>query len=357
MAQVYGQIEPLKQIRERLNLKGIDRFNSIREIDAFLKNYQTEKDSVYIHFQVEFENKINEIEAAIKDNQRASENCERAKNIKLDDKISRNHANLSKYRSKRPKFFLFRFFVFLLCKFFEWRIHYLEKNYSSIIHRSSKKYRKIIADDSRRVSKLLLHREEIIASRTKKVIDKLEFTKEVVDELSHLIAGAVGENKVVNEIKKLPDDNILINDFSLNFSPPIYNKKEKDRIHSIQIDHLLITKAGVFILETKNWSKNSINSYSLWSPIEQIRRTSYALFVLLKKRKIRLKWHHWGEKQIPIRSIVVMINKKPKEEFQFVKVKTLRELNGYIKYFEPIFSDSELSKISNYFINLSHKNQ
>ena len=208
----------------------------------------------------------------------------------------------------------------------------------------------------KKINELDLYKEEIIKSKSAKEINDLDFTKEVVEELSPTIVGAIGENKVVNEIKKLPDDNILINDFSLSFSPPIYNKKEKDRIHSIQIDHLLITKAGVFILETKNWSKNSINSYSLWSPIEQIRRTSYALFVLLKKKKIRLKWHHWGEKQIPIRSIVVMINEKPKEDFKFVKIKTLKELNSYIAYYDPIFNDRELTKISNYFINLSHKN-
>ena len=82
-------------------------------------------------------------------------------------------------------------------------------------------------------------------------------------------------------MKKLSDDFILINDFSLKFNPPIFNRRENDRIFSIQIDHLLISKAGIFILETKNWSKKSIESLSLRSPIERIQRTSFALYVII----------------------------------------------------------------------------
>ena len=92
----------------------------------------------------------------------------------------------------------------------------------------------------------------------------------------------------------------LFNDFSMEFNPPIYNKKENDRIFSIQIDHLLISDSGIFILETKNWSKQSIKNLDLRSPVKQILRTSYALFVLLNSEseynKIKLNRHHWGSK-------------------------------------------------------------
>jgi len=40
-----------------------------------------------------------------------------------------------------------------------------------------------------------------------------------------------------------------------------------------------------------------------------------------------------------------MINKKPKGQFKHVKIKTLKELNAYIEYFDPIFNDNELNKI------------
>ena len=47
MARGYGQIGPLKQIRNELDARGIDRFDSLREFDAFLENYESERAAIY----------------------------------------------------------------------------------------------------------------------------------------------------------------------------------------------------------------------------------------------------------------------------------------------------------------------
>ena len=41
-----------------------------------------------------------------------------------------------------------------------------------------------------------------------------------------------------------------------------------------------------------------------------------------------------------------MTNEKPKEGFKHVKVLSLKELNGYIKYFDQIFSETEVVPFS-----------
>ncbi|WP_262696329.1 nuclease-related domain-containing protein [Aureibaculum marinum] len=156
----------------------------------------------------------------------------------------------------------------------------------------------------------------------------------------------MGENLVVKEIMKLSDEYVLINDFNLSFSNPIFYKKYNQRIKSIQIDHLLISKAGIFIIETKNWSKSSINSLSLRSPVEQIERANFALYVYLSEH-ITLNEHHWGEQQIPIRNLIVMINNKPKANFKYVKIKLLKVMNDYIKYFEPVLTENQLNIVVN----------
>jgi hypothetical protein len=51
-----------------------------------------------------------------------------------------------------------------------------------------------------------------------------------------------------------------------------------------------------------------------------------------------------------------MINEKPDTEFRHVKVKTLRELNGYIIFFEPVFSNEEFEEISEAIIDLYYRN-
>lgn len=294
MTIVAGKIEPLKKLKEILNENGITRFNSIGEINTFINNYESEK---------------KEITKIIKKS--------------LDEEITKLEETSKQTIEKSNKSLFNKILYYLKIKIQTNKKSTLEKNF-----------------------------EKIISKRCTKSYKELDFTKEVVDGLYTLIAGAVGENSTVNELQKLSDSYYLINDFSVEFNPPIYNKKENDRIFSIQIDHLLICQSGVFLLETKNWSKHSIKNLDLRSPVEQILRTSYALFVLLNSESnISLARHHWGSKKIPIRNIIVMTNEKPKEEFKHVKVLSLNELNGYIKYFDEILSEAEVENIFNYLNN------
>jgi len=43
-----------------------------------------------------------------------------------------------------------------------------------------------------------------------------------------------------------------------------------------------------------------------------------------------------------------MINSKPKEQFEHVKVLSLNELIGYIKYFDRIFDGDDVRQIYEY---------
>ncbi len=349
MAQIYGQIESLKQIRNHLNLKGIDRFNSINEINTFLKNYESEKITIYNYFENEFESDINVLKEKIKYNHDASEKIKKDRIKKLDTKIRLNLHRLVKYNKNNKDSFLAKYFKLLIVTLFDTRVKYLQNNYENIINKSTNKIK--IYSDTIKLNGFINNREDIITERSAKKLKQLVYTKEVILELNPIIAGAIGENLVVKELKKLSDKYILFNDFSVDFERPIYYKKDNNRISSIQIDHLLVTNSGLFIIETKNWSKKSIESPDLRSPVKQIDRTSFALYATLtysRQLRTKLNSHHWGEKTIPIRKIVVMINQKPKEKFKFVKVITLNELNRYITYFDPIFDDSEVEIISKY---------
>jgi len=44
MAQIHGQVESLKRLLSELNSRGINRFNSIQDIQAFVDNFQNERD-------------------------------------------------------------------------------------------------------------------------------------------------------------------------------------------------------------------------------------------------------------------------------------------------------------------------
>ncbi len=352
MTIVHGQIESLKRIKDTLNQKGIIRFNSIGDINDFIKNYELEKQKIFNQIEHDLDFEIDVLQADRNIFQKNYDNLKTENINKLNNKIIRLKSKYDLIQSRNTNNLIRKTFNLLQLWILKSRKTNLEKNFNNIIHQHTYSAEKRVNKTINKINEYNINWKKIISERSLTKYKELAYTKEVVEGLNPLIAGAIGENLVIKELKKLSDKCILFNDFSIDFETPIYNKKENDRIFSIQIDHLLITNSGIFIIETKNWSKKSIESLDLRSPVKQIMRTSYALFVILnsdsKRVGIDLNKHHWGNKQIPIRNIVVMINEKPKEEFKYVKVKTLNELNGYITYFDSIFDDSEVKSISDY---------
>lgn len=104
------------------------------------------------------------------------------------------------------------------------------------------------------------------------------------------------------------------------------------------------------MIETKNSSPQSLSNLGLRSPVQQIKRSSLALFILLNEKidnsNLNIAQHHWSKRKISIRNLLVLTNVKPNEEFQYVKIVTLNELSGYVKYFKPIFSNRETQEIA-----------
>ena len=352
MAQIHGQIESLKKLKYELKSCGIHRFNSIKGINDFLFNFQDEKEAIIKTQKEVLIKEINAINLRIKENQ---DQCERTKSktqIELEVRIDTLKINIDNLTSKVNKGLIYKILYSLKLKKQIQFLDYYRLNTPDIITTAIKSIQEKIENDKNQLKYINENNELIIKERSLPEIRKLNNVKKTIEELKPIIAGAVGENMVVKEIEKLPNDYILINDYNLKFNPPIYNRNTNDKIFSIQIDHLLISKSGIYILETKNWSKKSVESLDLRSPVEQITRTSYALFLIVNDAKIKLTEHHWGNKQIPIKNIIVMINEKPKEDFKYVKVKSLKELNKYITYFEPIFTEDEVDRISKYLIRI-----
>ncbi|QBA65335.1 nuclease-related domain-containing protein [Muriicola soli] len=356
MTKVYGQIESLKAIRKTLDQNGISRFNSVGDINRFLRNYESEKEDLFFNVERKYDLDLEILNAKERVLKHEYNDVKETVKQRLNNKLDRLKEKCNYLSSKPAKnavlelaywyqlqFYLFYKFLFqrAIPLLLRWRTNSLNKQLSSV------------QEDLREFSR---NKQKIISKRSAPKYEELSQTKKVVSALNPLIAGAIGEHLIAKELKKLSGANVLINDFSLKFSNPILWKQRGDLIFSIQIDHLLVTRAGIFIIETKNWSKESILRYDLRSPIRQIRRTQYALFVTLNSNTstshMLLKEHHWGQKKLPVRNIVAMINHKPIGEFKFVTIKKLNELNSYIEFFDPVFDDEEVSRIAKYLLSI-----
>ena len=346
MARIYGTIESLKSLKSKLEDKGISRFSSVKEIKDFLSNYKSEKqlilDDTSAQLDAEYFKTCKSIELKLK----KKTEINNFKEESINNKTNEIQLKIDVIQNKKGENLFKKIVSSLKLYFLKKESDHFQKKTTELANSALKNISRGIENDQAFIREYETEKPYLIEKRAKPKTEKLKYTLSVIENSKNLISGAIGENLVVKEIKKLSDDYVLINDFNLNFSRPIFYKKHNQRIYSIQIDHLLISKAGIFIIETKNWSTSSVESISLRSPIEQIERANFALYIHISKN-ITLNGHHWGEQQIPIRNLIVMINNKPKGKFKYVKVKLLNEMNDYIKYFEPVLTENQVNRITN----------
>ena len=86
-----------------------------------------------------------------------------------------------------------------------------------------------------------------------------------------LLAGAVGERRVIQELQQLDDRYYLMNRMVIALPRSIFWYEGNQYIRSITLDHLLLGPEGLFLLETKNWSQSTIIKNTL-DPYFQVNR-------------------------------------------------------------------------------------
>lgn len=347
MAHIYRQIDSTKTLRAELDSRNISMFNSIREIEDFKRNYNSLKEDVLTQAQINLQKEI--AQKSIKLESLKEDLKEHV--ISLEDEIkSQIHILETKVSDLNERLknesFLKKVFIAIRRWQNNSKLNQLIINRDQRISRRTASRVQEVEGIQSELDQLIQNRVKIANDRSKNEFYELERTKKAIEELRTIIAGAKGEYAVEQELRKLPNNFYVINDYKLDFVRPIINKQTGEKIFSIQIDHLVVTPGGVFILETKNWSQKSIKSINLRSPIEQIQRSSYALFVFMNKN-ISINTHHWGSKQISLKNILVMTGATTTHKFQYVKVKELKELNVYLKYFDAIYSDNETKWLAN----------
>ncbi len=335
----------------------IDDFNSLNEVINFQKSFSTLRQQIISNHEQLIENEkitldaeILQLENAIKTDKMLFEDIFRSEIEALTLKL--NSLSTSKGLN-----FIKGFVNYTKRRSLKRKLQNLELNLNTKVSYAVGNLVDQHLNKTYRRQYITSHFRDAVNKSCLTEINKLEYKQRIIDEVNNSIYGALGEHKVVKELENLSDENVLINDFALTFHPPIYNRQENDYIKSIQIDHLLVTPSGIFLIETKNWSEKSLASLDLRSPVQQVKRTNFALFKTLTEDissgRVKLPQHHWGDRKIPIRNMIVLTNSRPNEEFQYVKVLTVNELLRYVRYFKPLFTSEETQAIASYLLNLN----
>jgi hypothetical protein len=280
MCKVYNPIGSLTVIKSHLYNHNVHEYKSLNDLIGFQKNYSFTRQQIISDHQLLIEkekNTLNEtiiqLAHAIEEKRSAVEKQLLSKLETLENGlylISSGHYNIIhslvnrvikiglKLRIRSNKLF-FNFKIAL-------SVRHLTKDYN----KANNRHQCIVS-----------YFEDAVIKSSLPHLNELDRKKRIIDEINSSIYGAFGEQKVVNELEKLPDDHILINDFTCMFKRAIYNRRENDYIKSIQIDHILVSPSGVFLIETKNWSQRSLDNPDFYSPVQQVKRTSFVLYKIL----------------------------------------------------------------------------
>lgn len=359
MCKVYGTIGSLTTVKNHLLEHNIDDFSSLKEVMDFQKNFENLRKSIISKHEELIYEEFNQLNKSIPSLSEAiqveKDKIERV----LRNEIDTLNLKLSNSDSMQSEKLLFKLLIYIKHWYYKLIICFKEYRFESVVEHSLKHFQKLLSEKFERQQFIMNHFDDAVTQSSMPSLIHLDRKKSIIDEVNASIYGAIGENKVVKELEKLSDDYILINDFSVSFSYPIYHYSENDYIGSVQIDHILIAPSGIFLIETKNWSRQSLDDITFRSPVQQVKRAGYVLKRLLKDyetfNELRLYEHRWGKRKIPVRNLIVFTNSLPVDEFEYVKILTIKELLGYIRFFKPVFSSEETEHISLYLRNLSHR--
>lgn len=363
--KIYNTTGSLSTVLRELHKKRIRDFKSLNDITEFQNSYILFRQRIILNHQELLEQEKSSLELALRllPSQIEDQKVRKEQNLNADilslkhkiqslrDEIQSLSAEVGSLKVKNLK--IKKYLVLTTACARRW---YKETFFDIIISNSAARLSWQLKKKVKRYKNITSNYDKVLTKSYKSEIKKLESKKAALDELQPFILGAIGEERVVNCLVCLPDEYSLINDFRVRFSNPI-SSNNIEKVKSIQADHILIGPSGVFLIETKNWSRDSVQNPNLRSPIIQVRRTNYALYKMLHNKvpgyKLKMDKHHWGDKKIPLRSLVVMINSKPTGEFLFVKVLTLSELLSYIRCFQPVLSPAETNKITEFLLKKS----
>lgn len=358
MCKIYNTIGCLNTIQFDLVKNNIDDFVSLNELIDFKNNYLFNKQKIISDHTQLIQKEKTTLEKDIPEFTFLASERNKELNLQLREKLdyyNQEIENLTEMPSKVFPIIKNYWINLILClKFWLVQIEYYFK-----INLFTRRIKGLLEKKNNRLKYLISSFEDEVTKSSFEDLQLFERKKEVIENLNNTIYGAFGEKKVENEFKKLSDDYILINDFCYTFTTPLYH--EGYSIKTIQIDHLLISTAGIFLIETKNWSGDSINNLDLWSPVQQIHRTNFALFKILENKTNKSNWdfakQDWGKRKIPIKNILIFTGSVPREQFQYIKILGLTELLSYVRYFTPSFSTNEIQTIADFLLTLSENRQ
>jgi len=189
--------------------------------------------------------------------------------------------------------------------------------------------------------------EKIFNQRHYDLIDRINHLDNIMEDTMY--AGAQGEKEVLNELSKLNDSYRILCGLDIELEDWIsYDGKRK--LKSAQMDLVVVSPKGVFVIEVKNWSNQHSRKNDDLSPHEQLDRAGKVLYVYLKsqlkkripllQKKVPLHGYRLTKVLLPIKN-----NISYDQNYKHVLISSVSKINGFITNREDVFDERQVKRI------------
>ena len=346
MARIINTVGTLSVLKKELEERNLTQFHSIKDINEFERAYvqqiEDARDEIRRKLKSELETISTELDRLMP--------IMRSKHTKAEEEVNEQISKINiriKSIENQKQNALRRFATHIVVSLLRRKIRIIENGRTDYIERSIRQEEIEQLHLKARFNELNYSFEEIVNSEVDEQTQQLSYTKASLDELRPVILGSIGESMVSSTLSSLPDSYVAINNVHIELFEPISYPSENDRIFSFQIDHVVVGPSGVFAIETKHWSQESLSNHDLFSPVKQVRRSGYALFRMINNGLISLS-DSWGDRAISAHNIIVFTAAQVKQEYQHVKLLDLASLNGYIQWFDEGLAPADVDRIVSY---------
>ncbi|GAH10556.1 unnamed protein product, partial [marine sediment metagenome] len=181
-------------------------------------------------------------------------------------------------------------------------------------------------------------------------VSQLHKAREIIEKNQQFFESALGETAVIKELRKLPETYYILNEVELSFFRSIRWKKYGEYVKSCKIDHIVVGPTGIFLIETKNGSLQTMQTEKT-TPHKQIQRAGYIFFIQMMDQ--------FGKKY-PLYQIIATFKQLPQIPYDYVTQLTIDELVDHILGREGRLDPSDVLAIvdwlksSPYIFNTKH---
>ena len=149
-------------------------------------------------------------------------------------------------------------------------------------------------------------------------------------------AGARGEKTIIKVLSELGDDYHVFCGLHI-FLPYMVSFRGQKNLRSAQMDFVIVSKKGLFVMEVKNWSDSFAKNYNGFSPHEQTARAGRVLWITMQQAMIN----------VSVKTVLVSIhdNLRYDEKYARVFVTSPEKIIMYLDNRKNIIPEGEVFAI------------